>query len=361
MKRKIVGIFVCTLLIGTTGIAIADWEDGEGHIMHHPQLPDPYGLDVDFHDWWLGDDWYSGDINHDVTDIHFWYSWKGDVVKDIPWIYVSIWSNNIGPPSTPLEKLWEREFFEDEFIIAGPWDGDQGWYHPPDPHIPEDHDHYYQINIIDIPDPFEQHAGEYYWLVIQMPYYSIPGVGWKTSLDHYADNAVYGSPTAGWEPLWDPRNPGEAIDFAFVITGEDEGPDLRVVPPSLSWVGVVPEETLTGLCYVENIGDLGSDLDWMVSEWPSWGMWTFAPSSGNDLKPEDGQVPVQITLTAPNEHNQQYSGYIKIINLEDSSDFEIISISLTTPRGKLLPNTLFLKFLWNHPHLFPILRHILGF
>ena len=57
MKTKIVGIFVCTLLIFGGTIAVADWNEGDGHKMHYPQLPDPNGWDVDFHDWMLADDW----------------------------------------------------------------------------------------------------------------------------------------------------------------------------------------------------------------------------------------------------------------------------------------------------------------
>ena len=190
MKNKIIGIFVCMLVIGTTSLVVADWEVGDEHIMHFPQLPDPYGLDVNFNNWWLADDWYTT-ITHDVTDIHFWYSWKGNIVQDIPWIKVSIWSNNLGPPSTPYEELWSRQFSQDEFIINGPFAGGlQGWFSPPDVYIPNDHQNYYQINIINIPNPFEQLAGEMYWLLINMPYYSSPGVGWKTSLNHFTDNAV---------------------------------------------------------------------------------------------------------------------------------------------------------------------------
>ena len=39
MRKKIIGIFVCMLLIGATTVAIADWEEGDGHKMHFPQLP----------------------------------------------------------------------------------------------------------------------------------------------------------------------------------------------------------------------------------------------------------------------------------------------------------------------------------
>ena len=220
MKKKIIGILVSMLLIGATGVAIADWEEGDGHKMHFPQLPDPNGWDVDFHDWWLGDDWKCSETGP-VTDIHFWYSWAIDEVQDIPLISISIYSDDPGPPSKPYEQLWNRQFSADEFIIAGPWTGDQGWYHDPDQWLEHDHQQYYQINIVDISDPFEQEEGVIYWLVIQMPYYSFPypAIGWKTSKDHGNDNAVVGVPGGDWYPLWDPLTSGEPMDFAFVITG----------------------------------------------------------------------------------------------------------------------------------------------
>ncbi len=222
MKKKVIGIFISMLLICSANIVMADWEEGDGFKMHFPQLPDPNGWDVDFHDWWLGDDWECTETGP-VSDIHFWISWFADEVMEIPWIRVSIYSNDPGPPSKPLEQLWFREFTIEDFIIAGPWDGLQGWLWPYGEFILDNHFQYWQINIPEIPDPFEQEAGNIYWLVIQMPYYDPPvAVGWKTSNDHFMDAAVWGYP-GDWQPITDPIS-GENIDFAFVITTE-EGPE----------------------------------------------------------------------------------------------------------------------------------------
>jgi hypothetical protein len=50
-----------------------------------------------------------------------------------------------------------------------------------------------------------------------------PQLGWKTSMEHWEDAAVWGDvPAAGgpivWEPLYDPT--GKRLDLAFVITPE---------------------------------------------------------------------------------------------------------------------------------------------
>ena len=130
MKKAIVSILVCMLLIGTTSMVAADWEPGDGHKMHFPQLPDPNGFDVDFGVWKLGDDWKCSESGT-VDDIHFWISWFWDDPMQIPAIFVEIWSNDPEGPhgwSQPAELLWKRDFGPQEFIVAGPWEGHQLWF-----------------------------------------------------------------------------------------------------------------------------------------------------------------------------------------------------------------------------------------
>jgi hypothetical protein len=357
MKKKIVGIFVCMLLIGATGIAVADWSVGDGHKMHFPQLPDPNGWDIDFGYWYLADDWRCSETGP-VGDIHFWISWWEDNVQDISWIQVEIWSNNPQGPggySQPLDKKWEHKFYPAEFIIAGPWDGVQGWMLPWYEAWPDNHFTYYQINIPDIDEPFDQNEGEIYWLVIQMSFAEELVVGWKNTNDYFMDHAVWSEdPDIGWYII-------DGIDFAFVITGEDSVPDLDC-DGDISWSDVPVGSTVSGNFVVMNIGDPGSLLNWEITEWPIWGNWTFTPISGTGLKPADGAFTVQVDVVAPEEKNKDFSGTIKIVNLDDTTDTCRISVSLATPRNKPfnMINFLFLRFLESHPYLFPILRQALG-
>jgi len=181
--------------------------------------------------------------------------------------------------------------------------------------------------------------------------------------------------TNNWEFSWDTHTVEEgnhtiyarsldnnvnysAIDTVNVITKFI--PDLKCTR-TLSWTGITPGATITGNFFVQNIGEIGSGLDWEVAEYPSdWGVWTFAPSNGIDLKPEDGVVMVNVTVIVPSQQSHQFSGDIKIVNKADSNDFEIISVSLTTPQN-LAINSPLLSFLQNHPFMFPILRHMLGY
>jgi len=157
-------------------------------------------------------------------------------------------------------------------------------------------------------------------------------------------------------PSWD-----ETANFCIKALVGDYVP---VVPDlecegELSWPSVKPGEEVTGHFTVENIGDSYSLLDWEISEWPYWGDWTFTPLSGNNLKPEDGEVEVEVTVIAPEEMDD-FSGTIKIENKENPDDFCIIDVSLVTPVNQQSINSLFLRFLEQHPNIFPILRHLLG-
>ncbi|MEZ6319424.1 MAG: PEP-CTERM sorting domain-containing protein, partial [Phycisphaerales bacterium] len=71
-----------------------------------------------------------------------------------------------------------------------------------------------------IADPFYQEAGTIYWLDLSVITLDpLARVGWKTSLDHFEDDAVWSVAGLGWQELFDPFN-GQSLDLAFVITPE---------------------------------------------------------------------------------------------------------------------------------------------
>jgi hypothetical protein len=360
MKKKIIGIVVCMLMIGTTGVAVADWAPGDGYKMHFPQMPDPTGWDVNFHDWSLADDWQCSETGP-VKDIHFWISWRHDIVGSLPYITVAIYSNNPSPPSKPLQQLWVRQFTPDQFIIKGPMNGDEGWLEPYGEYYLHDHIQYYQINIKNITTPYTQQSGSIYWLVIQMPYMYPIEVGWKTSMDHFMDAAVWGSPSQ-WTPIIDPITQ-VPIDFAFVITNtipQQPIPDLTC-NGSLQWYRQKPGSTVTGTFQVGNIGQVGSLLDWQVTSWPGWGTWTFAPANGVGLA-KGSWVTVTATCVVPNEKNKQFNGAVKVSNTHNLSDNCTIPIFLSTPLFSDIQFVLlFERFFERFPYAFPILRHLLGY
>ena len=211
------------VLVMSSGPAAAFWDESMGHKMHFPQFPDPDGWDVNMslQGSQLGDDWQCSESGP-VADIHFWASWHQDVMGDILGIRAAIYSNipeTADAPSQPGDLLWTAAFTPADFSIHPGGDGDQGWFDPePGVSVRPDHTKYVQVNIPKIKDPFIQTEGEVYWLVLQA---NVEGgqIGWKTSQDHFMDDAAYRVPGVSWKELIDPET-GQSLDLAFVITPE---------------------------------------------------------------------------------------------------------------------------------------------
>jgi hypothetical protein len=217
--------FLAAMFVATC--ALGHWEPEDGHKMHFPQLPDPNGWDVDFTTNWIADDWMCS-ATGPVRDIHFWLSWRGDMQSPLSGFLVEIYDDvplgpeNPLPYSHPGVLLWDRSFDATQFQLAEPELGDQGWFDPLEPLVIEnDHQQYIQVNITEIADPFPQEEGNTYWLALHaVPEAGETWAGWKTSQDHWNDNAVIRSGADQWEPLWDPIIPEQPLDMAFVITPE---------------------------------------------------------------------------------------------------------------------------------------------
>lgn len=209
--------------------AAADWYTGDGHKMHFPQLPDPFGWDVNgVTPMMLADDWQCSETGP-VTDIHVWGSWHQDIPGVITEVRVGIYDNIPEDPtnpdsySQPGALLWAQSFGTSQLAIIDPYgSGDQGWYDPATGVVLQnDHSNFHQINIENITDPFIQTFDEIYWLEYSVMVEDGAQWGWKTSLDHFMDNAVWSQPGVGWQELYDPIiTPPQQLDLAFVITPE---------------------------------------------------------------------------------------------------------------------------------------------
>jgi len=133
----------------------------------------------------------------------------------------------------------------------------------------------------------------------------------------------------GYETEWILLSITENTKHDFVLTSLDPIPDLDC-EGSLDWTDIVPGEVVTGTFTVENIGDPESLLDWEIESYPDWGTWTFTPSDGIGLMPEDGAVTVEIEVIAPDEPLSEYVGDVKIINIDNPEDYCLIEPSLIT-------------------------------
>ncbi len=101
------------------------------------------------------------------------------------------------------------------------------------------------------------------------------------------------------------------------------------------WSDIQPGIKIDDEFIVRNVGDAGSNLNWEIIEYPSWGVWSFDALDGYNLKPQDGDKTIQVSIIAPDENNKQFNGTLKIVNKDDQNDFHIINISLTTPHVKI--------------------------
>jgi hypothetical protein len=154
--------------------------------------------------------------------------------------------------------------------------------------------------------------------------------GYNTN-DFYHINFGWGGPYNGWYLI-----PDELPYSLTVIEGVIVDILKNTAVPELScageleWINVTPNETVTGNFTVRNIGEAGSYLDWEIIDWPTWGEWTFIPSDGNNLKPEDGQKTITVQVVVPNIENHLFTGTVKVANRENSADFDFISVTLQT-------------------------------
>jgi hypothetical protein len=137
-------------------------------------------------------------------------------------------------------------------------------------------------------------------------------------------------------------------------------PDLEC-EGDLNWEDITPGGTAIGDFKVKNSGETGSFLNWKIVEWPEWGNWTITPMNGTGLTPAAGSFSIDVEVVAPDEKKKDFTGKIKVVNIDDPTDSCKIDVFLGTPVSKPLSGYQFFSRIINqHPHMFPILRYIFG-
>jgi hypothetical protein len=198
-----------------------------------------------------------------ITDVVIWGSWLSDIKGQIQRIHLSIHSDDpVGPGgsdpdneySKPDQLLWQQDFTASDFVETlykydePEWFWDPTNYDPP----PTPYEHYgiWQYDISIDSNQFIQQGDPcnpvIYWLdvwVDLVPGPNNPMFGWKTSLEHWNDDAVFMDTAGMWQEL---RYPPEheyapnSIDLSFrIITGEEE-------PNNIKWIQE-PDLTPTGI------------------------------------------------------------------------------------------------------------------
>ncbi len=143
--------------------------------------------------------------------------------------------------------------------------------------------------------------------------------------------------------VWEYENlyPSPVLNDVFKIVyiplkEQSEGADLDC-SGSLSWTKIEPGTTVNGSFQLQNIGGANSTLNWTINTSSiSWGTWTFTPESGTNLTPDDGLITVQVSVIVPDEKNSEFQGYVRVKNINDPTDFDVIPVTLKTP-VKIIP------------------------
>jgi len=267
--KKIIFLFLCIFIFIS---CFSDWNIGDPHKMHFPQLPDPNGWDVwsgDFYDGEMIADDFQCTESGEITDIHLWISYQSDTPPNIIYaVNIEIWASD---PDTGLPSeqgyLWGDGCEWESIIVSGPEYGTQGWFDPYESGYNQaDHQQYWQLNIEDISDPFIQEAGTIYWLAVWFETSDDSGMGWKTSLDHFGVTAQYYHNMA-WNDILDPLT-GATLDFAFVIDNDSSLPlELSSFTaiysnnlPVLNWVTQSETNNLGWNVFRAEIDDINSSI-----------------------------------------------------------------------------------------------------
>jgi hypothetical protein len=225
-----------------------EWNEGDPHKMHFPQLPDELGWDVNATaPLVLADDFLCTETGY-VRDFHFWGSWRHGIEGQILTFVLSLHEDitaeqNPDGYSKPGATLWELEVSDFGFVPIDP-PSMEGWYDPStDEFFPDDHQAYFQYNIcIDEALAFFQEEGTIYWLnvsaVIEDP--TATQWGWKSTLDHWNDDAVWAFwGDLNWQEIYEP---GDAVFSQFWMALDATG---QIVPPLSG--GITPFDDGTGI------------------------------------------------------------------------------------------------------------------
>lgn len=236
MSAKAFPMLACLRLCALFGMlapwpfaALADWpNDDPTKWVQYPQITN--GLNVlATQPIVLADDFLCT-TSGPITDIHIWGSWRQDQIFPAPGFILSFWSdvptNQSNPFSHPGTLLWQTNFFPGTYIVSnwGPTVNEQ-FFDPVSTNILGPEFNLVQYNFdVDPAFAFVQQESNVYWLAVTALGFDTNQFlfGWKTSTNHWNDDAVYLDTEQGvWNelryPLGHPQE-FQSIDLAFALT-----------------------------------------------------------------------------------------------------------------------------------------------
>lgn len=243
-----------------------------------------------------------------ITDIHLWTSWLNDLINPNAAIMLGIWSDQPAGPvgySRPAQLLWSQLFNPGQYQYQ-PWATGFEYFWNPEGDIMGSDQTIWQYNFYPM-EPFTQTGSlqnpVVYWLSATVV--APPGMtlGWKTSTNHWNDQAVYGHGIGGvtdWKPMKDPRTQIPLdLSFAITTTKTPTNPPPTNPPVQIKFLQH-PDRTTNGLDVRATFRDILAD-DFKcrlpkpirgVTVWGSWlndvvdsnvvfrlGFWTDIPAT----------------------------------------------------------------------------------
>ncbi len=145
-------------------------------------------------------------------------------------------------------------------------------------------------------------------------------------------------------------DPENNVDLCFETYGFNEELILDLeTSGSLKWTEKVkPGSTILGEFSVLNVGDPGSELKWYIEDNWDWSEISITPLNGDNLKPEEEEFIVQVSIAVPDESTFSFNGSLNVINEENPDDFNNIEIPFITPKNKVNFNVISFKFFFKN-------------
>ncbi len=367
MKKKLVGIFVLTLLIATALPAVGTINEKEiplnlrfgdkslnspnnlrstnsidhgGMFIQLPPGPDtlniPYWVSSSDTCWACFEDFW--DVSSPICDVHWWGNSQ-------------IYENGTWYHRDPEGMTFNISFWDSAgFLVCSYEDVKPSITYTGIQHPTYQPGFYRKLYYFETElDPcVELSAG---WIGIRSTY--CPSGGWFLWMISFDGNNWFYEECDGQRQYWQQ-------DLAIVLTdGEPADPELEC-DGELKQTKVSPGANITGNFTVKNNGDAGSVLQWRIdnTSLPTWGSnWTFTPYADFQT-PDMGWINVTVNVSIPDEENKKFTGTIKVVNAVNPSEYCVIDISIKTPRNRATYNTLLLRLFERFPNLFPLLRYL---
>jgi hypothetical protein len=172
---------------------------------------------------------------------------------------------------------------------------------------------------------------------------------------YYHLNFGWGGPYDGWYKIPEELPYDLTVLEGVIVDIIDENTESILQGNGvLYWPEVNPGVTVEGSFTIECIGEPGTGIDWEVSSWPDWGVWSFEPMSGV-ITTETGPLTINVSVVTPERKGKHFNGYVKIVDMDNNVNSCLIHVLLTTPRFRGIFSFLNLLFERNL-NTFPLIR-----